>query len=327
MIVQCAVRQYLSRQEILRRKAARKVYRLQCIIKIQSIARMYQSKVLVHRVRQLLVDSNRAFVEHAVEQSESDGLQLYDRVLCNAVNTVDATQEDPLFSTGILTQKAINSDKITYSVLFDHGEVEEILPASIERIVFHKGDAVYALNTTTGKFDYGKFSHFEHCKERELKKDLEDYWPRVVCVVHFEQKNIHNNTQSTKIVFDTPIHCLQSAFQIDDLVETRSPHNIWQGYFRGKVIDVNAANNTYTIYYNDDEIERDVPSYLITKILSIGLTVYATAPDFDYHYYRGRIKQVNQNGTYTIHFDDGDVHNEIVREDIREVFDEFENNW
>ena len=90
---------------------------------------------------------------------------------------------------------------------------------------------------------------------------------------------------------------------------------------------MNAANNTYTIHYDDDEIERDVPSYLIAKILSRGLTVYATASEFDYHYYRGRIKKVNQNGTYTIHFDDGDVHNEIVREDIREVFDEFENNW
>ena len=50
------------------------------------------------------------------------------------------------------------------------------------------------------------------------------------------------------------------------------------------------ANNTYTIHYDDDEIERDVPSYLIAKILSSGLTVYATASEFDYHYYRGRIK-------------------------------------
>ena len=155
--------------------------------KFSQLRECTKAKVLVHRVRQLLVDSNRVFIEHAVAQSEGDGLQLYDRVLCNAVNTVDATQEDPLFSTGILTQKAINSDEITYSS-FDNGEVEEILPASIERIVFHKGDAVYALNTTAGKFEHGKFSHFEHCKERELKKDLEGYRPHLVCVVHFEEK-------------------------------------------------------------------------------------------------------------------------------------------
>lgn len=288
---------------------------------------MYQSKVIVQRVRQLLAESNEEFLEHTTMQSEDDGLQLYDRVLCNAVNSVDAMQEDSLFSTGILTQKSVNSDKITYSVLFDHGEVEEILPASIERIVFHKGDAVYARNTITGKLDYGKFSHFEHLKGKEVKKELEGSRSNVVCVVHFGRCDTEQNAQNTEIAFDTPINSLQRAFQIDDLVETRSPHNIWQGYFRGKVIDVNAANNTYTIYYNDDEIERDVPSYLIAKVFSRGDTVYATAPDFEYHYYRGRIKAVNENGTYTVHFDDGDVHDEVVREDIREEFDEFQNNW
>ena len=37
-------------------------------------------------------------------------------MLCNAVNTVDATQEDP-FLDRYLNAKAINSDETTYSVL------------------------------------------------------------------------------------------------------------------------------------------------------------------------------------------------------------------
>ena len=64
-----------------------------------------------------------------------------------------------------------------------------------------------------------------------------------------------------------------------------------------------------------------------TEVLTIGEVIYATVPEFNFSFHRGRIKKVVRTHGYTIHFDNGSVQEIVQRENIRVVFDMFENKW
>jgi hypothetical protein len=330
--IQCAVRI----QSIARVYLCKKLFcvRLQTVVKIQSIARMYLCKRIVHNVRQLLKESNEAFViENKTKQEyQTNGLEDYDRILCSNINMYDATNERYKYSSGVLLNKTINDHNLTCTVMFDNGTFEEILPASIERIVYRKGDIVYGLNKKSNNYERGIFSHFtleKNDKEGEVKGSEQNSDAiKATCVIHFERKKKKKSRiKYTNIVFDTPINTLQATFQIGDDVETRSPQGQWKGYYPGKVTAVNEESNTYTIHYDDDEVATNVPSTLIFKVLTIGEVIYATTPEFNFSFHRGRIKKVVRTHGYTIHFDDGSVQEIVQRENIRVVFDMFENKW
>ena len=73
----------------------------------------------------------------------------------------------------------------------------------------------------------------------------------------------------------------------------------------------------FTVAFDDGEIHEHVKESCVEGVLMEGLKVLAVADEWRSDgSFPGEIYKYNNNGTYVIHFDDGDVHEGIHREDI-----------
>lgn len=118
----------------------------------------------------------------------------------------------------------------------------------------------------------------------------------------------------------------QSEFAVGTLIEAR--YRGRSRYYPGRIKSI-GNNGTFNIDYDDGETEFNVSKDLIRIRVVPEPVVPATTFAVDElvearfrgrgRYFSGRIRRVNDNGTYDILYDDGDVESNLAAEFIRRV--------
>ena len=110
-----------------------------------------------------------------------------------------------------------------------------------------------------------------------------------------------------------------SELKVDARVEVISETGEWDGYYPGyiKVVEEGEGERLFKVAFDDGEIHENVKESCVKGVLMKGVKVNAVADEWRTDgSFPGEIYKYNNNGSYVVHFDDGDVHQEIHREDI-----------
>jgi len=194
----------------------------------------------------------------------------------------------------------------TYKCVFDDGEVIEYTPWNRmrkERPQLHpKGTRVIA------KIAAWKQGYPGTISAANLNRTYE---------IAFDDGEVHDNVSHEEVqVLE------EGSVQAEDRIEAKISG--WNQFYPGKVLRLN-EDGTFCVHFDDGEIQEAVQRNQM-KILErksnmtckykIGDRVEAQIPAWD-RFYPGEVKKINENCSYCVHFDDGEVQKLVFESQLR----------
>ena len=107
--------------------------------------------------------------------------------------------------------------------------------------------------------------------------------------------------------------------------QVQARHNQGAVWYHGKVTDVN-ADGTYGVRYDDGDVEANVARFRLRVVGWQPKPVLSVGDRADCHHaggeqvYPATVAGVNADGTYEIHYDDGDKESGVKRGLIQAAF-------
>jgi hypothetical protein len=293
---QACWRMFRQKSKYKAKVASNKLAKIAAATKMQAIVRGYLAKQLVRKLRE-----QNAEKEEPVKKSKfSDG----DRVIASLHH------EDGQWFLGVVRREM---DDGSFEVYFDDEEVHVVDHIDVQMASFHEEELVEAI------YEEGSTVYYPGKVEKEVHtKDNHHYYS-----VHFNDGDVA--VVSTKWMrlphaeIDNGNNQDNSELKVDTRVEVISEDGEWGGYYPGYITAVEEGDGErlFTVAFDDGEIHEHVKESCVEGVLMEGLKVLAVADEWRSDgSFPGEIYKYNNNGTYVIHFDDGDVHEGIHREDI-----------
>ncbi len=218
--------------------------------------------------------------------------------------------------------KKVNGDG-TYCIHFDDGEiVEKVKTAQMKQ---HPG---VAESPTAKAFEKGdrvsaKIDGWDQYYQGQVEKVNGDGSYRI----HFDDGEIVEKVETAQIKHLTGTES-PAATAVEKGNRVSAKIDGWDQYYQGQVEKVN-PDGTLCIHFDDGEVVQSV-KLSQTKIISkddssnksssakiqVGDRVSAKIDGWD-QYYDGTVSTVNPDGSYCVHFDDGEVVEKVCAQEIK----------